>query len=277
MGEDLKLLSFLNNTELIKRISIFEKFMRTELEKYKDSIFYESLLYSLSGGKRIRPLILLLCSEIAGFPKQEPFSAALAIELIHTVSLVHDDIMDEEKERRGKPSYYLVYGLEQSLLFADFVLGIVLRLISRYNNNRIHVIISDTVKNMSEGQLYEFKIKNKESITEKEYFYIINKKTASLFESSARIGTLLSTDNEMYVEFISYFGKNLGIAYQIYDDILDWKNKEYIQKLNIENKLDYLKEKLFYHLNQAYKSLSKIPNNEIKNLLLEFVKIIIKI
>jgi len=216
---------------IIKRkLDEFESFMYFELSKYKNSIFYDSIIYALEGGKRIRPILLILSSEVVGVPEKEPFSAALAIELVHTVSLVHDDIIDKEESRRGKPAYHITYGLDQSILLADFALSMVVDLINKYGSKSLFSIISDAVKKMSEGELYETKVKNKDSIEVEDYLFIIENKTSSLFEASSKIGAILSTKNNDYIMNLSNFGKFLGMAYQIYDDIRDWQSKEYVQK-----------------------------------------------
>jgi octaprenyl-diphosphate synthase len=262
---------------LIKiKLDSFEKFLDDELKKYSDSIFYESIVYALKGGKRIRPIILMLSADVVGIPEKEPFSAALAIELVHTVSLVHDDIIDKEKYRRGKPAYHEVYGLDQSILLADFALSVVVDLINKYKSSVLFSIISDAVKKMSEGELFEVKIRNRKKITIDDYLKIVENKTSSLFEASSRIGALLATKNSEDIENLSNFGKYLGIAYQIYDDIRDWQSKEYVQKLDVKNPLEFLKERADYYLNESSKYLKKLPSTTAREALQYFIDVILK-
>lgn len=259
-----------------KKLEEFESFLKYEMSKYKDSIFYDSVIYALEGGKRIRPLILILSSQATGFPEKEPLSAALAIELVHTVSLVHDDIIDKEEFRRGKPAYHVTYGLDQSLLLADFALSVVVDLINKYGSKVIFSIISDAVKKMSEGELYETKIRDKNAIEVDEYLFIIENKTSSLFEASAKIGAILSTKNENYISNMAKFGKFLGMAYQIYDDIRDWEAKEYVRKIKADNIILFLKDKVKFFLNESNNFLNKIPDSEAKSALQYFIDIILK-
>ncbi len=269
-------LLYLEDKFLFKRVSLFEKFINKELEKHKNSSFYESLIYALRGGKRLRPIILFLTAETLGIPKEDYYPAAFAIELIHTVSLIHDDMLDREIYRRGSKAYYLVYGEEQAILVADYTLSLVLELTSRYKNKNVALILADTVKAMSEGQLLEVKLRNENEIKWEEYFKIIQNKTASLFEASSRIGATLATENEFYIETASFFGRYLGLAYQIYDDLRDWDKKEYVQKLKIENKKDFLNEKLSMYLDLSKRALNKLPQNNIRNILEGFIDLVIK-
>ncbi|RLF07439.1 MAG: hypothetical protein DRJ69_07115, partial [Thermoprotei archaeon] len=110
----------------------FERRMMEELRKLAPPSFLEPMSYAVHGGKRVRPLILLLASRLAGEPSIDPFPAAVAIELLHCESLIHDDIIDREGTRRGREPFYLRYGAELSLLSADLVLGISMNLVSRY-------------------------------------------------------------------------------------------------------------------------------------------------
>jgi octaprenyl-diphosphate synthase len=274
---EMQIPNLLDNPIFLKKFSLLEKALQRELDRYKDSLYYESLLYALKGGKRLRPILLLLCSEIIGEPVKEPYSAAIIVELIHTVSLVHDDMIDKDVYRRGMESYHVKYGEEQALLLADFVLSLVLELSMRYADTEIPYLISRTVRKMSEGQLLEVKLRSKEKITWDEYFKIIDGKTASLFELSSRAGAILTTEDPYLIKAISDFGRNLGILYQIYDDLRDWSKKEYVQKLEVENKNEFLKKKMEHYHNLAYKSLNLLPESVSKDLLLKFLDIILKI
>lgn len=269
--------SLMGDPILLKKLSIIEKVLNRELERYKESPFYESLIYALKDGKRLRPLLLLICSEIYGEPKKEPYSALTIVELIHTVSLVHDDMIDKEVYRRGKMSYHLVYGEEQALLLADFVLSIILELSMRYSNTEIPFLIANTVMRMSESQLLETRLRTKDSISWEEYFKIIDGKTASLFELSARIGAILATENPFHIEAISEYGRNLGLSYQMYDDLRDWEKKEYVQKLSVENKQEFLKTKIKHHSSLSQRALESLPNSISKTLLEKFLDVVLRV
>ncbi len=269
--------SFLKDPLFLKKYVIIEENIARELERYKDSPYYDSLIYALKGGKRLRPLLLLFSSEFFQEPRKEPYSAAVLVELLHTVSLIHDDIIDKEETRRGVESYYLKFGEEQAILVADFVLGIVLDLALRYTDTEIPHLVSNTVFKMSEGQLLEIRSANKEKISWDEYLRIIEGKTASLFNFATTAGAILSTENSLYIKKISEYGRNLGISYQIYDDLRDWSKKEYVQKLSVSDKESFLKKKLYHHLNLASKSLEDFPHSEAKEALMRFIEIVVKV
>ena len=217
--------------------------LERELNLYSWSEFYSPLKYACDGGKRIRPLILLLSSEIInsknnenntltniphGFSKLDDkgFLAASAIELLHTESVIHDDIIDEENVRRGKPSFHIKYGYNNSILTAEFVLGIILNITSKLNNPRISSEIANAAIRMSEGEIMEIRLNKDHTIKEDDYIKVLEHKTASLFESSTRIGAILADANEEDTRAMGNFGHLMGIAYQIHDDLDDWNNED---------------------------------------------------
>ena len=204
------------------------------LARFSESKFYEPLSYAIRGGKRIRPLIVLLSFDAVGTGNpitDDPLHAATAVELLHTESIIHDDIIDHDILRRDRSAFHSKYGLETSILSADFVLGIILDLASQYSDNRIGRELSKSVLRMSEGEFSEFLVQGgKKQITPKEYIDIITDKTASLFQSSAKLGAIIAGGKQHMIEAMSNFGLNLGIAYQVQDDLLDWNQKASLEK-----------------------------------------------
>lgn len=251
--------------------------LERELNLYSWSEFYSSLKYACEGGKRIRPLILLLSSEIIksknndntrknfpqGFSKidDERFLAASAIELLHTESVIHDDIIDEENVRRGKPSFHVKYGYNNSILTADFVLGIILNITSKLNNPRISSEIANAAIRMSEGEIMEIRLNKDHTITEDDYIKVLEHKTASLFESSTRIGAILANANEEDTRAIGNFGHLMGIAYQIHDDLDDWNNEDRL--FNLLMKQNNHSQLLVSKMENLYKSYSLKAKNEL--------------
>ncbi len=251
--------------------------LERELNLYSWSEFYSSLKYACEGGKRIRPLILLLSSEIIksknsdntltrnrqGFSKidDQRFLAASAIELLHTESVIHDDIIDEENVRRGKPSFHIKYGYNNSILTADFVLGIILNITSKLNNPRISAEIANAAIRMSEGEIMEIRLNKDHTITEDDYIKVLEHKTASLFESSTRIGAILADANEEDTRAIGNFGHLMGIAYQIHDDLDDWNNEDRL--FNLLMKQNNHSQLLVSKMENLYKSYSLKAKNEL--------------
>ena len=251
--------------------------LERELNLYSWSEFYSSLKYACEGGKRIRPLILLLSSEIIksknsdntltrnrqGFSQidDQRFLAASAIELLHTESVIHDDIIDEENVRRGKPSFHIKYGYNNSILTADFVLGIILNITSKLNNPRISAEIANAAIRMSEGEIMEIRLNKDHTITEDDYIKVLEHKTASLFESSTRIGAILADANEEDTRAIGNFGHLMGIAYQIHDDLDDWNNEDRL--FNLLMKQNNHSQLLVSKMENLYKSYSLKAKNEL--------------
>ncbi|HEX6282040.1 MAG TPA: polyprenyl synthetase family protein [Nitrososphaera sp.] len=204
-----------------------EDALKREVDLYTWSEFHAPLRYACEGGKRIRPLILVLSAECIKSKKVEPdaYLAASAIELLHTESIIHDDIIDEENQRRGKPSFHVKYGYNSSILTADFVLGVILNIGSKLKDPRIINELSNAATKMTEGEMMEIKLGKEMDIAEDDYIKVLEFKTASLFEASAKIGAITGGGDEDQIHTMTSFGNLLGIAYQIHDDLIDWSNE----------------------------------------------------
>lgn len=214
-------------------ISKIDNSLMSELGRYSWSEFYGPLIYACEGGKRIRPLILLLAAESIKTSNRDnsnladdTFLAASAIELLHTESVIHDDIIDQENSRRGKPSFHVKYGYNSSILTADFVLGIILNIGSKINNPTVSRELSRAAIKMSEGEMKEIEMGKNPDISISEYIQVLENKTASLFEASSKIGAILGGGTEDEIHSMAAFGHLLGIAYQIHDDLVDWNNED---------------------------------------------------
>ena len=197
-----------------------------ELNLYSWSEFYAPLKYACEGGKRIRPLILVLSAESVGKCDNDAYLAASAIELLHTESIIHDDIVDEEKERRGKTSFHIKYGYNMSILTADFVLGIILNIASKLKDPRVANELANAALKMSEGEMLEVRLGSSQNLLFDDYINVITYKTASLFEASSKIGAIIGDGNEEQISALTNFGRYIGIAYQIHDDLMDWSDEE---------------------------------------------------
>ena len=260
-------------------LSRIEDALELEIKKYRTSKLSEPLQYAVSGGKRIRPLILLHCVEATGGSCEDGINAAVAIELLHTESIIHDDIIDEDSSRRNKPSFYIKYGYNVSLLTADFVFGIILDIASREDNPKVAKMISSAALQMCEGEFQELnKDPLKNNMKWEEYIKLIRLKTASLFESSSQLGAILGEGDHQ--EELAQYGLSLGLAYQIQDDALDWNINENTEKvLNIgkENDLlEYLIEQCKFYANQAKRSLDNIQDSESKEYLINLTELVIE-
>jgi octaprenyl-diphosphate synthase len=245
-----------------------------ELGRYSWSEFYEPLIYACEGGKRIRPLILLLSAESIKISNRDNsnltndiFLAASAIELLHTESVIHDDIIDQENLRRGKPSFHVKYGYNSSILTADFVLGIILNIGSKINNPTISGELSKAAIKMSEGEMMEIQMGKNPEINIRDYIQVLENKTASLFEASSKIGAILGGGTEDEIHSMAVFGHLLGIAYQIHDDLVDWNNEDrlfnaLIRKSSASSEIVTEMEDLYLNYsNRAKDELGKLQNS----------------
>jgi octaprenyl-diphosphate synthase len=256
-------------------LSRIDDSLARELDIYSWSEFYAPLRYASDGGKRIRPLILVLSSESVNADKKEGiddnkeeiFLASSAIELLHTESVIHDDIIDEENIRRGKPSFHVKYGYNSSILTADFVLGIILNIGSKINSPKISAELSKAATKMSEGEMMEIMLAKDPRLKEDDYIKVVEHKTASLFEAAAKIGAILGFGLEDEIRAMGSFGHLLGIAYQIHDDLLDWNNEDRLFNMLVKNNEQSVEfvakmEKLFLsYSNKAKNELRKIADS----------------
>jgi len=254
-------------SQYIKKIN---DVLDSELELYTESEFKEPLKYALDGGKRIRPIILLLASECVGQIDDNTLAAACAIEFLHTESVIHDDIIDNETLRRQKDPFHIKYGYNTSVLTGDFVLGLILNIASRINNPRVTKNLATTAMMMSEGEIIESRLETSEDITFDDYLKVIEYKTATAFETASRLGGIISGGTDVEVESLADYGKNIGIAYQIRDDLHDWKNEDKLFNLLIKNSSDPrdvfndMEELLKKYTDRAVFSIRKIKDSQAK-------------
>ena len=182
------------------------------------------------GGKRMRPILTLLIAKNYGGVTMATQHAAIGLELLHTASLVHDDVVDESEERRGQASVNATYNNKVAVLTGDFILSTALLNVSYTNNQRIIENLAQLGRTLASGELLQlWNISNKD-ISEDIYYDVIKQKTAVLFESCAAIGALSAGATDADVAQAARFGQNLGIMFQIRDDIFDYYDSKEIGK-----------------------------------------------
>jgi len=179
-----------------------------------------------SGGKRFRPLLLLICARLYRYHGESRFPMAAAMEFIHTATLLHDDVIDQATIRRGKTSANNVFGNAVSVLVGDFLCFKSFRLLTEVGNLDILQLISRIAYIMSEGEVFQLIKRGDINLTEEEYLTIIEKKTAVLISAACATGAILGSASPEKIDALSQFGKNIGLAFQITDDILDYMGKE---------------------------------------------------
>lgn len=181
-------------------------------------------------GKQMRPILVFLSAKLNGSFNDRTYHAALTIELLHTATLVHDDVVDESYQRRGFFSVNAIWKNKIAVLVGDFILAKGLLWSIEHKDYDILQFISAAVREMSEGEILQIQKARKLDITEEVYFEIIRKKTASLMATSAAVGTCTVTEDPEVIERMRLFGEYAGIAFQIKDDLFDYQKSNLLGK-----------------------------------------------
>jgi len=217
-------------------------------------------------GKQMRPMLIFLCSKLLsnGKVNDKVYRGASVIELIHTATLIHDDVVDESNKRRGFFSINAIWKNKIAVLVGDFLLSKGMLLCIDNKDYDILDVISESVKQMSEGELLQIEKTKKLNIDEKTYFEIIQKKTASLISSCCKIAAISVTTNSNQIEKISKLGMYIGIAFQIKDDLFDYGKSRIGKPRGIDIKQKKLTLPLIYTLNNVEKKERKWIINSLK-------------
>lgn len=199
-----------------------DKFIISELESHVPMI-NEVIEYVLAcGGKRVRPLVLLLSARALAQRGQQHIALAAVIELIHTATLLHDDVVDNSTLRRGHKTANIVWGNDASVLVGDFLYSRAFEIVVGINHQSVLNIFAKATPYIAEGEILQLINCNNPDTTEDFYFDIIQRKTAKLFEVASQLGATISTTSETDIEAMREFGLHLGLAFQLIDDALDY-------------------------------------------------------
>ena len=182
------------------------------------------------GGKRMRPMLILLMAQNFGRVSQVTQNAAVGLELLHTASLVHDDVVDESSERRGQASVNATYDNKVAVLVGDYILSTALLRVSLTDNQKIIQLLAELGRTLAAGEILQLSNIQNQKISEDVYYQIIKNKTAALFEACAKIGALSAGASEEAIAEAAKFGQNIGMIFQIRDDIFDYFDSKEIGK-----------------------------------------------
>ncbi len=177
-----------------------------------------------SGGKRLRPMIVLLASHACGYSGNNHIALAAMIEFFHTATLLHDDVIDESKLRRGRETANEIWGDKASILVGDYLLTQYMKMMIQLGDLNIMALLTDTAYKITCGELKQLENRHKHSMTEAEYFDVIQAKTSFLFAASASLGAFVSHADESFQTALYDYGRHLGNAFQLIDDALDYCN-----------------------------------------------------
>ena len=179
-----------------------------------------------SGGKRIRPAICILVAKTLGYSESDLIRLASSIELLHTATLIHDDVVDESLIRRGKESIQAKWDDAHGVLVGDFVYSKAFQLMASFDNPNIIRELANATNKISEGEVLQLSMRKQSDLSEEDYFDIIDRKTAELFKVSAVTAGILCESAEPVLDSLNNFATSLGLAFQIQDDILDYYGQE---------------------------------------------------
>lgn len=192
------------------------------LKPYLDLVSDVARHILFAGGKRLRPLLLVLSAKLCGYHDSYAKTVSTALEYLHAATLLHDDIVDDAVLRRGKTVAHSVYGNAITVLVGDFLLARALAICADSGKIRVIHIISNLTENMSTGEVHQLMRKGDVSLTEDEYLEVIRRKTAVLFQAACTISAIISDAPKEKEEALANFGYNLGLAFQMVDDLFDY-------------------------------------------------------
>ena len=195
---------------------------------YSDNPLLEQVVEHLlkAPGKQLRPMLVLLAARMVGEVNEKVIRVALALEMLHTASLVHDDVVDESDRRRGLPSVNALLSNQIAVLAGDFILSKALESAALTEDTRIVRYIAQLGQSLADGELLQLDSQDSEVLSEAVYFDIIGRKTASLFSLCARLGALAAGGSEAEAERLAQYGKLIGICFQLRDDVFDYGTAE---------------------------------------------------
>jgi octaprenyl-diphosphate synthase len=175
-----------------------------------------------SGGKRIRPLLLLLCARLCGYAGREHHQLGSLVEFIHTATLLHDDVVDDADIRRGRQTARKIWGNQVSILVGDYLYSKAMCQVVEFRSQKINEVLAEACKKMAEGEVLQLYYNGNPAMPEGDYIKIVEHKTAGLIAASCRMGAILAEASEEQQDCVFRFGQYLGIAFQVVDDTLDY-------------------------------------------------------
>jgi len=252
VGEKLNNVSQLIELKLESKISLIEKMTNHHLN---------------SGGKRIRPLLTLAASKLCGYNDgNRDINLAACVELIHSATLLHDDVIDDSDLRRGKKTTNSIWGNQSSILVGDYILSRCFEMMVEDGSSEILKLLSSTSSIIAQGEVLQLEHKGEIDVLEETYFNIINMKTAALFSAATKVGACIANKSKKEKDALESYGKNIGLAFQIADDALDYMSTKKVFGKEIGK--DFFEGKTTLPLIIIFQR----ANNEERNFLIEIFK-----
>ena len=260
------------SSQIVESANKVDKFIETVVDlESEPQVLYRAARHIIdAGGKRLRPFLVLKTCKLVGGNEEDALATAASLEMLHTFTLLHDDIMDQDEKRRGVPSVHTKWDVPTAIVAGDLLFAKVYEAITKHTDPKrvkpkriLQVLqeISEATIALCEGQTRDMMFENRETVSEEEYFEMINGKTAALFEVSARCGGLLGGATKSQVKKLGEFGHYSGIAFQVIDDVLALTADEKVLKKPVGNDIREGKRTLI--VVRALKKASKSQKEKI--------------
>ena len=256
--------------------------MQDDLAVNPNPLLREIILHvNKQRGKQMRPMMVLLFAKMFGKVAESTYNAALALELLHTGSLVHDDVVDGSMQRRGQASVNAIYDNKLAVLVGDYLLSMALAFTGRCGNPRITNLVGTLGQTLADGEIFQMFHSHEKVVSEEVYLEIIRKKTASLFSTSAEVGALSAGASEEYIDCARQIGEYIGICFQIRDDIFDYYSNDVGKPTGNDMREGKLTLPIIYAVStqgddHIYEMIGRLKNGELNdteiNELIEFAK-----
>ena len=271
MGTVIQLKKQINNSYLDLKNSVEDKLILVE-EKIKNKLTSNvDLVQKISdyhlktGGKRLRALLTLGSSKLCGYLKGgRDINLAACIELIHGATLLHDDVIDNSDMRRGKKTINIIWGNQSSILAGDYLLSRCFEMMVEDGNLEVLKLLSSTSAKIAQGEILQLQHKGEIDMLEETYLKIIYSKTAALFSAAAKVGAILSKKNNKEKEALGFFGKNLGLTFQIADDTLDYNSEINLFGKKVGN--DFYEGKITLPIILLYQQANYTEKKQLENI-----------
>ena len=274
MGSVIKLSKRINNSylELKKsvedKLAIVDERIEQKLQSNVDLVKKMSSYHLDTGGKKLRALILLGTSKLCGYQKgSRDVNFAACVELIHSATLMHDDVIDNGEIRRGKKTLNKIWGNQSSILVGDYLLSRCFEMMVEDGNLEILKLLSSTSALISQGEILQLQHRGDVDMLEETYIKIISNKTAALFLAAAKIGSIITEKENKYKDALESYGKNLGLTFQIADDTLDYNSDLILFGKKIGN--DFFEGKITLPIILLFQKINDKEKVLLKNLFLK--------
>ena len=271
MGSVIPLKKEINNSYLeLKKLVENKLNQANQLIKYKlaseiDLVHKMTSYHLKSGGKRIRPMLTLAAASLCGYKDgNRDINLAACVELIHNATLLHDDVIDNSNIRRGIKTSNAIWGNQSSILVGDYLLSRCFEMMVDDGNMEVLRLLSSTSSEIAQGEVLQLQHKGEVDMLEETYLKIISLKTASLFSAATKVGAILSNKDSKFKEALEFYGKNLGLTFQIADDTLDYNSELKLFGKKIGN--DFFEGKVTLPIILLYQKVSELDKIKIKSL-----------